>query len=172
MLGYMTRGETPPRARPAPGDLFDDPRITAMGLLAETYTALMDRLTPQIAEHGLSPIDFQVLLRLSRSRDRRLRMSDLAAQTSLSTSGVTRVIDRLEREKLVRREACPEDRRALYAALTRDGLDRIAGVLPGHVELIQRWLLDPLTGDGLDQLLGGLRAVRDSAHPGARAGTT
>lgn len=160
--------DTPPGP---PGAPFDDPRITAMGLLAETYTALMDRLGPQMAEHGLSPIDFQVLLRLSRSHRRRLRMSDLAAQTALSTSGVTRVVDRLERDGLVRREACPDDRRALYAALTRDGFDRIAGVLPGHVALIQKWLVDPLPDDELRQLLAALRTVRDGAHPGARAGT-
>src|SRR3954453_4697001 len=104
---------TPPVA---PGTTpFEDPRITAMGLLVEVYTGLMDRLSPQIAEHGLSTVDFNVLVRLSRSPEQRLRMSDLAAQTSLSTSGVTRVVDRLEKEGLVVRENCPTDRRALFA---------------------------------------------------------
>ncbi|MFF7243289.1 MarR family winged helix-turn-helix transcriptional regulator [Embleya sp. NPDC008237] len=166
---------TPPRAAsPAPSTTtpFDDPRITAMGLLVEVYTGLMDRLSPQLGEHGLSTVDFNVLVRLSRSAEQRLRMSDLAAQTSLSTSGVTRVVDRLEKEGLVARENCPTDRRALFAVLTRDGADRIGGVLPGHVELLQTWLIDPLTESQLAGLLDGLRVVRDTANPGARAGIT
>jgi DNA-binding MarR family transcriptional regulator len=149
---------------------FEDPRITAMGLLVEVYTGLMDRLSPQIAEHGLSTVDFNVLVRLSRSVEQRLRMSDLAAQTSLSTSGVTRVVDRLEKEGLVVRENCPTDRRALFAVLTHDGADRIGGILPGHLELLQTWLIDPLTDSQREGLLDGLRIVRDTANPGARAG--
>ena len=165
MMGGMS---TPPAAPDTTS--FDDPRITAMGLLVEVYTGLMDRLSPQIGEHGLSTVDFTVLVRLSRSQGQRLRMSDLAAQTSLSTSGVTRVADRLEKEGLVVRENCPTDRRALYAVLTRDGADRIGGVLPGHLDLLQRWLIDPLSERQLAGLLDGLRTVRDTANPGASAG--
>ncbi|MYW03224.1 MarR family transcriptional regulator [Streptomyces sp. SID3343] len=141
-----------------------------MGLLVEVYTGLMDRLSPQIAEHGLSTVDFNVLVRLSRSAEQRLRMSDLAAQTSLSTSGVTRVVDRLEKEGLVVRENCPTDRRALFAVLTGDGADRIGGILPGHLDLLQTWLIDPLTDSQREGLLDGLRIVRDTTNPGARAG--
>lgn len=167
----MMAGMSPPPAVPDTTS-FDDPRITAMGLLVEVYTGLMDRLSPQLGEHGLSAVDFTVVLRLSRSAGQRLRMSDLAAQTSLSTSGVTRVVDRLAKEGLVVREDCANDRRALYAVLTRDGADRIAGVLPGHLDLLQKWLIDPLDERQLAGLLDGLRIVRDTANPGASAGTS
>ena len=65
-----------------------------------------------------SSIEFEVLLRLGRSPEGQLRMTDLSAQTSLTASGVTRVIDRLERDGYVTRIACPTDRRSLYAVIT------------------------------------------------------
>lgn len=151
-------------------DVFDDPRITAMGLLTETYLGIMSRLGCQIAQHGLSAIEFEVLLRLSRSPQGQLRMTDLSAQTSLTASGVTRVVDRLERDGYVARTACPTDRRSLYTVITASGRERIAAILPGHVELIDEWFTGRLSPDDLDGLLHGLRVVRDAVRPGAEAG--
>jgi len=151
-------------------DLFDDPRITAAGLLTEAYTGLTARFAAQYAEHNLSIVEFEVLLRLARSPGQRLRMTDLAAQTSLSTSGVTRVIDRLERDRLVVRTACPTDRRSSYAVITESGLGRLRDVLPGHLELIERWFTGVLSGRELDAVLHGLRAIRDGVRPEATAG--
>lgn len=153
-------------------NFFDDPRITAVGLFAEAYTGLFTRLSAQLAEHGLSLVEFEVLMRLSRSPDQRLRMTDLAAQTSLSTSGVTRVVDRLERDGSVARCACPSDRRSLYAVLTPAGQRRLDDALPGHLQLIDQWFTGQLTPEGLDCLLDGLRKIRDAVHPGATAGST
>lgn len=150
--------------------LFDDPRITATGLLAEAFTGLNARFAAQFAEHGLSPVEFEVILRLARSSGRRLRMTDLAAQTSLSTSGVTRVVDRLERDGLVQRVACPTDRRSWYAVLTEAGVTRLQGVLPGHLELIERWFTGLLTESQLTALLEALRVVRDAVRPEAAFG--
>ncbi|HEX6968348.1 MAG TPA: MarR family transcriptional regulator [Micromonosporaceae bacterium] len=151
--------------------LLDDPRITAMGLFAEAYAGLSARMSAQFAEHGLSTVEFEVLTRLARSPGRRLRMTDLAAQTSLSTSGVTRVVDRMERYGLVERVACPSDRRSLYAELTSAGIQRLGEVLPGHLQLIEQWFTGQLSSEALDCLLDGLRRVRDAVHPGATAGT-
>ncbi|HEY2792704.1 MAG TPA: MarR family transcriptional regulator, partial [Micromonosporaceae bacterium] len=151
-------------------DVFEDPRITAMGLLSEAYLGVMSRLGCQIAQHGLSPIEFEVLLRLARSPDAQLRMTDLSAQTSLTASGVTRVVDRLERDGYVTRVACPTDRRSLYAAISTTGRDRLAAILPGHVELIGEWFTGLLPPAELDALLASLRRVRDAVRPGAEAG--
>jgi MarR family 2-MHQ and catechol resistance regulon transcriptional repressor len=153
-------------------ELIDDPRITAMGLLAETYLGLTGRLACQMAEHGLSPIEFEVLLRLGRSPGGQLRMTDLAAQTSLTASGVTRVVDRLERDSLVTRRACPSDRRSLYTVITQSGRTRLNGILPGHLELISEWFTGRLSDNELDGLLSGLRTVRDAVRPGAEAGAS
>ena len=149
---------------------FDDSRITATGLFSEAFAGLNARFAAQFAEHGLSQVEFEVLLRLARSPGQRLRMTDLSAQTSLSTSGVTRVIDRLERDGLVRRTACPTDRRSSYAEITAGGLSRLSGVLPGHLALIDRWFTGLLTPAQLASMLDGLRTVRDAVRPDATAG--
>lgn len=151
---------------------LDDPRLTAIGLLAETYTGLMNRLTAQLEEHRVSPVEFEVLMRLARSPGQRLRMTDLAGQTTLSTSGVTRVVDRMERGGLVRREACSTDRRSSYAVITDVGRDRLTEVLPGHLELVQRWYVGLLTEQQMSQLLSSLRTIRDTVNPCAVAGST
>lgn len=151
-------------------NLFDDPRITAMGLFAEAFTGLSARLAVQLAEHGLSNVEFEVLIRLARSPQQQLRMTDLAAQTSLSTSGVTRVVDRMERDGLLCRSACPTDRRSWYAVITKSGLARLEGTLPGHLELIEEWFTGRLPGEQLDDVLAGLRVVRDAVRPDATAG--
>jgi len=150
--------------------VFDDPRITAMGLLAEAYGGLAARTAEQLAEHDLSGIEFELLLRLARSPEHRLRMTDLATQGQLTTSGVTRVVDRLERDGLVERTACVTDRRASYAVITKAGLTRLGKVLPGHLAVIERWFTGQLTCDQLNQLLAGLRTVRDAVRPGAASG--
>ena len=151
---------------------LDDPRFTAVGLFAEAYTGLTNRFAAQFEEHRLSAVEFEVLMRLARSPGNRLRMTDLAGQTSLSTSGVTRVVDRMDRDGLVCREACPSDRRSSYAVITAAGRKRLDEVLPGHLELVQKWFIGQLAPEQLDAMLGSLRTIRDAVNPCATAGTT
>jgi len=151
-------------------DVFTDPRITAMGLLTEVYAGIAERMAPLMAEHKLAPAEFDVLLRLSRSPEQRLRMSDLASQTILSTSGVTRVVDRLERDGLVRRQPCPDDRRAMYTVLTTRGEERLAAIMPAHHDLVDRWFTGLLDPDELENVLAALRKIRDAVRPDFTAG--
>jgi DNA-binding MarR family transcriptional regulator len=153
-------------------NVFDDPRITAIGLFYEVHAGLTTRFAAQFEEHGLSPVEFEVLMRLARSPGHQLRMTDLAAQTSLSTSGVTRVVDRMERDGLLCRRACPSDRRSSYAVVTGSGLARLDETLPGHLRIIEQWFTGQLEPAALEALLDGLRRVRDAVHPGATAGST
>jgi MarR family 2-MHQ and catechol resistance regulon transcriptional repressor len=155
---------------PVSADL-NDPRFTAMGLFAEAYTGLTTRFAAQFDQHRLSAVEFEVLMRLARSPGHRLRMTDLAGQTSLSTSGVTRVVDRMDRDGLVRREACASDRRSSYAVITEAGRDRLDQVLPGHLELIEQWFISQLSPAQLDGLLSALRTIRDAVNPCATAGS-
>ncbi|WP_213455726.1 MarR family winged helix-turn-helix transcriptional regulator [Rhizomonospora bruguierae] len=150
--------------------LLDDPRITAVGLFFEAHTGLVDRFSAQLAEHGLSSVEFEVLMRLARSPGHELRMSDLAAQTSLSTSGVTRVVDRMDRDGLIRRRACPTDRRSSYAVVTPAGMRRLDETLPAHLDLIARWFTGLLGPEQLTALLEALRTIRDAVRPEATAG--
>jgi MarR family transcriptional regulator, 2-MHQ and catechol-resistance regulon repressor len=151
-------------------DDLDDDRLTLVGLLVESSTALrahLDRLLDD--EVGLPLQWFELLLRLARSPGRHLRMSDLAAQTSLTPSGLTRAIDRLERAGLVERVPCPSDRRGAYAALTPAGVERITAAVGPHLRHVDEHLTAALSADERAQLASLLRKVRDHVNPAAAA---
>lgn len=151
-------------------ELFEDPRLTTMGLLFEAFEGVVTKLEAVWKAHGLSGLDLNALMRLSRSPNRRLRMTDLAAQTTLSTSGVTRLVDRLARGGLVERELDPGDRRSAYAVLTDAGAERLEGVLPDYLDAVERWFTGLLTPAQLDGLVAALRVVRDVTNPEATVG--
>jgi DNA-binding MarR family transcriptional regulator len=150
---------------------FTDPRLTVIGLLVEVHGGVTARLDAVHAGAGLSGTDFDVLIRLARSPDHRLRMSDLAAQTALSTSGITRIVDRLERRGLLARQDCPEDRRSSLAALTEDGLAQLSDYLPALLAAIDTAIIEVLRPRQLDQLVSALRVLRDALRPEATAGS-
>jgi DNA-binding MarR family transcriptional regulator len=150
---------------------LDDSRFTAIGLFSEAIAGLHARFAAQFDQHRISPVEFEVLMRLARSPGNRLRMTDLAGQTSLSTSGVTRVVDRMDRDGLVGRQACPSDRRSSFAVITEAGLAKLDAVLPGHLELVQQWFIGQLSPGQLDQMLDSLRTIRDAVNPCATAGS-
>lgn len=148
--------------------LYEDERITAFGLLAETYAGLVSRIATQLSGHGLALVEFEVLIRLARSPRHRLRMTELATQVALTTSGITRVVDRLERDQLVHREACPSDRRGAWAVVTDLGLARLAAALPGHLTLLEEHFTGHFSTTELELITARLREIRDEVHPGAR----
>jgi len=150
---------------------LDDPRLTMAGLFIETCGGLTAQLGAVHAEHGLAGTDFDVVIRLARSPEGRLRMSDLAAQTDLSTSGITRIVDRLEHRRLIRRDPEPGDRRGCAAVLTDQGHQALAADLPPLLDTIQRCLIDPLTPTQLKGVTDGLRILRDALRPAAATRT-
>jgi DNA-binding MarR family transcriptional regulator len=92
--------------------------------------------------HGLPLSSYEVLLHLSWAPGHRMRMGELAESVLLTLSGVTRLVGRLEREGLVRREPCPEDRRGAYAILTEAGVDRLGEAHPTHLSGVHRLFLE------------------------------
>jgi DNA-binding MarR family transcriptional regulator len=149
---------------------LDDERLTLMGLLHETWASLAARGAAELACHGLAPAELDVCLRLARSPEGLLRMSDLAAQTTLTSSGTTRVVDRLVERGLVTRRSCATDRRTTYAVITDTGRALLDEVLPGQIEIIEDWLVAPLREVGLTGFEAALRAVRDHTAPCSVAG--
>jgi len=151
-------------------DACQDPRITAFGMLLEAHAAVMGAVGRDLeADSGLPVPWFEVLIRLSRSPGQRLRMSELATQVGLSTSGLTRLVDRLDDAGLLRREACPSDRRGAFAVLTDDGRRTLEKALPAHLESLDRHLVQPLGEDGMAALVQLTRTLRDSADRSRRA---
>ena len=152
---------------------LNDERLTLAGLFFEAHAGLSAELERRLeAECGLSISSFEVLLRLARSEGRRLRMSDLAAQVTLSSSGLTRAVDRLVAAGLVQRESCPSDRRGSFAALTPAGTKRIDGAVRAHIGHLEEVFLSVLDATQRAALEDALRPLRDTLNPGALSGTT
>jgi DNA-binding MarR family transcriptional regulator len=151
-------------------DPLRDDRLTLVGLLFESATALRSQLDRRLDREVELPLQsFELLLRLARSPGHHVRMSDLAAQTSLTPSGLTRAVDRLERADLVERVPCPSDRRGAYAALTPTGLDRIRDAVQPHLGHVEEYLTSALDPHEQALLTDLLRKVRDHVNPAAAA---
>ena len=105
-----------------------------------------------LAEHGLPLASYDVLVQLVEAPGHRLRMTELADRVLLSRSGLTRLVDRLEREGLVRREACPSDARGLFAVLTDEGYARLRAASPTHLRGVDEYLLGRLDAEDLSRL--------------------
>jgi DNA-binding MarR family transcriptional regulator len=133
--------------QPVKGDLDQLELAAWRGFLrahADVVRGLDDELQ---AEHGLPLTSYEVLLYLVEAPARRLRMSELASSLLLSQSGVTRLVDRLERGGLVRRERCDSDGRGFFAVLTPAGLARFRAARPTHLAGIRSRFLDRLSDD-------------------------
>jgi DNA-binding MarR family transcriptional regulator len=124
--------------------------------LLRAHAATTRRLNAQlVADHDLTINDYEVLLRLARAEDRRMRRVDLAEQIVLTASGITRLLDGLERSGLVERGSCDSDRRVVYAVLTEAGLDKVRAASTSHVAQIDE-LFGERLGDQELETLGSL----------------
>jgi DNA-binding MarR family transcriptional regulator len=140
----------------------DEERLTTIGLLFESAIGLRVALQRRLdSERSLANQSFDVLIRLARSPGSELRMSELAAQTSLTPSGLTRSVDRLVEQDLVIRRVCPEDRRGAFAVLTPTGRELMDRIIPEHVAHIDELLGDVYTPEEEQTLSVLLRKLRD-----------
>jgi DNA-binding MarR family transcriptional regulator len=125
--------------------------------LVRAHAAATRRLSTQLSlDHGLTLSDYEVLLRLARAPDRRMRRVDLAEQVLLTASGITRLLDGLEQSGFVDRAACASDRRVVYAVLTDAGLTKLREASESHLDQIDalfRTSLDDEELAGLTTLL-------------------
>jgi DNA-binding MarR family transcriptional regulator len=110
-------------------------------------------------EHGLPLTSYDVLIQLSLAPGRRLRMFELADAIVLSRSGLTRLVDRLERAGLVERERGEVDPRQMYACLTDRGFEALAEATPTHLAGIKERFLERLSKEQTEQLAAIWRAV-------------
>jgi DNA-binding MarR family transcriptional regulator len=129
----------------------DDPRIHTFGLLLEAHSRLTRALDADLqASDGISLQTFEVLLRTARADDGRITMSDLADGVAITTGGVTRLADRLQKDGLVERVSCPSDRRVVYLALTDRGLATLETALQHHLDSLDRHVASRIAVDDLD----------------------
>ncbi len=152
-----------------PAKTLDPARLTPAELAAwrgflRVHSALIKELDAELeAAHGLPLSSYEVLIALADAPDQKLRMAELADQALLSRSGMTRLVDRLQRQGLLDRERCDMDARGSYAVLTEEGRRLLAQARPAHLEGVRRRFLRHLS----DAEMATLAGIWERLVPGA-----
>ena len=141
--------------RGAGGEPLTELELGAWRGMLVAHAALTRTLDADLrARHGIALGTYEALMLLGTSPAGRLRVSELSRGALLSISGMSRMIDRLERDGLVRREACEEDGRGAEVALTDEGRELLAAARASHLRGIRECFLERLDDDELAALAG------------------
>ena len=136
------------------------PEIQVWVALLRAHASSTRRFNAQlVAEHGLTLNDYEVLLHLSHADGKRLRRVDLAERILLTPSGITRLLEGLERGGYVERASCASDARVTYAQLTDDGEEKLREAADAHVAGIREFFRDRFSRDELLALSGLLQRL-------------
>jgi DNA-binding MarR family transcriptional regulator len=132
---------------------LDERELRAWRGMLRAHAALTKALDADLeAEHGLPLSSYEVLLYLHDADGGRMRMRDLATSVILSRSGLTRLVDRLERDGLIRRESCPSDARGAFAVLTPSGARKLAAARETHLAGVRSRFLAHFGAEEMDAL--------------------
>ena len=134
-----TRSAAPTTAGPAAGCSQD--RLDEWRVLLDRHAALSAALEKALQEgHGIGLSEFETLDRLVDANCGSYRMQDLAGDSHLSQSALSRAVARLEKAGLVRRDICADDRRGVFVCLTSAGAMMHRDALPTHrAILVESW---------------------------------
>jgi DNA-binding MarR family transcriptional regulator len=151
---------------PESADRFGETELRAWRGLLRVHALLSKALDAQLeAEHGLPLTSYEVLGRLAEAEEHKMRMCDLATSVILSRSGLTRLVDRLERDGLLARESCASDARGAFAKLTPEGREKLQAARATHLAGVRALFLERFSPAELE-LLGEYWA---RVTPGAAA---
>jgi MarR family transcriptional regulator, 2-MHQ and catechol-resistance regulon repressor len=141
----------------------DRQAITLMGLLVEAHARLVRALGAEMEEACMLPLSwYDAMIRLRRSPGGFTTMSRLGSEVSLTSGGITRLVDRLVEAGYVERRNCPNDRRVVYVSLTPAGVAKVDEATAAHREGLDRHLLAPLDSAERAALERALRKLRGS----------
>jgi DNA-binding MarR family transcriptional regulator len=130
-------------------------------------TLLTDRLDRDLREkHDLSLPEYEILVRLSETDSRSLRMAELADAVKNSRSRITHTIARMERDGLVVRRQCSEDGRGVTACLTETGWQRLVAAAPDHVASVREALVDVVEPEDMAAIGRAFTAVVQKLETG------
>jgi DNA-binding MarR family transcriptional regulator len=132
-------------------------------LLRGHAAATRDLSARLVAQHGLTISDYGALLCLSRADEGKMRRVDLADELLLTASGVTRLLEGLERAGFVERGECASDRRVTYAVLTAAGREKLEEASDSHVADVRALFEERFTADEIDQLTHLLARLPEAA---------
>jgi DNA-binding MarR family transcriptional regulator len=122
------------------------------------HAALLGTLERELAARGMPIAFYDVLAQLAEAGGR-LRMRELAEAVLLSRSGLTRLVDRMERAGYVKRERCADDRRGAFATITPAGRRALRQVDPVHARGVAEHFAQHLTREETHVLTGALERV-------------
>jgi DNA-binding MarR family transcriptional regulator len=134
-------------------EIANDHRVETWRAFITSHAEIVGAIERRLEQGGYLPLSsYDVLVALSQTPGRRLRMRDLARYAILSRSALTRLVDRLERQGFLARERSGEDRRGAYAVLTEAGQRELERTWPAYGREIQRHFARHLS-DGEAELL-------------------
>ncbi len=140
---------------------LDDERITEFGLFVEASRRLNHIMESSLRnQHGITSVEFEAMLRIGRSPERHMSMTQLADEMVLTSGGITRLIDRLTEAGHVIRVSCPSDRRVQWAHLTDAGVEKVATILETHLADLDRHFFSAMSADEKATLLPVLDRLR------------
>jgi DNA-binding MarR family transcriptional regulator len=137
----------------------DDDRVSAWAALLRVHAAVVPKLERAVSGQGLPLAWYDVLLVLNAAPERRLRMTELGAQSTLSRERISRVVSELERAGLVRREPNPDDGRSSFAVITNDGRARLRKAAPAYLAGIEQHFTGHLSDHEVRVLTSALGRV-------------
>ncbi|NJP34307.1 MarR family winged helix-turn-helix transcriptional regulator [Micromonospora thermarum] len=112
-----------------------------------------------VREQGLPLVEYLALMNLSEAPGRQLRMNELATACEMSLSGMSRVVQKLERQGFIQRVRCEEDARGWNALLTDAGLARLRQAWPAHLAAVRRHFFDHLVGLDMKKLAAAMQQI-------------
>jgi DNA-binding MarR family transcriptional regulator len=153
-------------SQPTVAEPLTERELGAWRGLLRTHALLVKRLDAELeAAHGLALTSYEVLLHLSHAEERKMRMCDVAESVLLSRSGLTRLIDRLERDGFVARVSCADDARGAYAQLTDAGHAKLREAQHTHLEGVREHFLRHFGDSELDLLGDAWNRVAGTGAP-------
>jgi DNA-binding MarR family transcriptional regulator len=146
--------------------LAAEPNVEAWIRFLRAHASLTRQMSARLeSDHGLTLNDYDCLVQLAYAPERSLRRVDLARSVLLSPSGITRLLDGLEREGWVEKRSCASDARVTYAHLTDAGLKKFKAARKTHIVDIEEAFASRFTADELAAVSSLLGRLLDSDEP-------
>ncbi|CAN7762642.1 MarR family transcriptional regulator [Paenibacillus sp. LjRoot153] len=127
----------------------------------KTHAKVIERIEQDLANYKRVPLStYDVLIALYEATNKKLRVNDINKKILLTKSGLTRLLDRLEKEGLIRREKSEIDRRGSYAILTSEGETQLRKAWPIYANGIKNYFVSSLTEQQLKMLEDSLKIIQ------------
>jgi DNA-binding MarR family transcriptional regulator len=143
-----------------------EPNLEAWVRFLRAHASLTRQMSARLeADHGLTLNDYDCMVQLAYAPERSLRRVDLSRSVLLSPSGITRLLDGLEREGWVEKRSCASDARVTYAVLTELGLAKFKAARKSHLADIEQAFGSRYTPEELEAVSSLLGRLLDSDEP-------